>query len=586
MKATEQRTPRRRTVPLAAAALCIFFMTVPVFAQTSEIPERLPADTIAYLHWRGKPYLTEGETKNHILQLIEDPDFLPLRQKVMDDFRKSTESEGEPSAAPTLHEIISLLENPAAAGIMLATHLPPAKDDESGTKLPAVGFFFVYDTTGKTALIDLLKANPQVKEREPRSVVAYDFEGVKVEGRTSGTSVSFTARAGHYYLGADQKRVVEELIRRFRGAAKPSSSVSQLAAYQEVRPYVGADAAIELFAQNPGLENLIAADQKDKPFARALNALHLDKIHTLAGGVSLANEATRLHGVALGDTTPVSPFDLAGESAATFSTEPAVSAGPYFSISRLNLPALHRLIRAGVAAASSPQTPSVASVEAMAKNFLGMSIEEAFQLFTGEIASQSSYSEEGIWQKSFAITIQRPQDVLRVIRAAVGSYISAENTAGDTTFLDLSYSPGGGSTDPQKRTSFYVAVTPQMLFAAPKKSILREEIARFNAASADPPAAESFSSAELKQMRGLLPQKLSGLSAADLSHFPWETFLSQLRQNTAGGAKDAKDSQGASPSGDDYWNLIKPETFSRHLHAAISGWWKDSSGIYFDTYVQ
>jgi heme O synthase-like polyprenyltransferase len=44
-----------------------------------------------------------------------------------------------------------------------------------------------------------------------------------------------------------------------------------------------------------------------------------------------------------------------------------------------------------------------------------------------------------------------------------------------------------------------------------------------------------------------------------------------------------KDSDSAAS---DYFNLLKPEVFFRHLHAAISGWWKDSNGIYFDSYIQ
>jgi hypothetical protein len=32
--------------------------------------------------------------------------------------------------------------------------------------------------------------------------------------------------------------------------------------------------------------------------------------------------------------------------------------------------------------------------------------------------------------------------------------------------------------------------------------------------------------------------------------------------------------------------LVKPEAFSRHFHTAIYGWWKDSNGVYFDSFVQ
>jgi hypothetical protein len=84
-------------------------------------------------------------------------------------------------------------------------------------------------------------------------------------------------------------------------------------------------------------------------------------------------------------------------------------------------------------------------------------------------------------------------------------------------------------------------------------------------------------------MRALLPEKLSGLSAADMSHIPWEKVIGQYSQLTA---DTTKTSEGSNSTATDYWKLVKPEVLLRHFHTAIYGWWKDSNGVYFDSFVQ
>jgi hypothetical protein len=81
-------------------------------------------------------------------------------------------------------------------------------------------------------------------------------------------------------------------------------------------------------------------------------------------------------------------------------------------------------------------------------------------------------------------------------------------------------------------------------------------------------------------MRSLLPEKLSGLSGSDLTQIPWDKLLSQLEDQLAQGAKQKNGQQLPDLSG------IKPDVISRHLHIALSGWWKDSGGVYFDSYLQ
>jgi hypothetical protein len=580
--ATRNRTFGQRATLLAAAFLSCFLPSAPLRAQGSAIPDRLSSDTIFYLHWRGKPFVAEAEKRNHLLQFLEDPDFAPLRQKLADDFRKSMESQGSAAAAPTLAEFISLLDNPMAVGAVANLLLP--KNAAAGSAAPLVGFFFVYDATGKAALIDKLRATPQVRGKEAPAVMTYDFDGTSIEARTSGTAVTYTAHLANYYIFTDQKQVMEDLITRFRRPAHPGSSVTELPAYKEIRPYIGSDAAIEFFARTPDLDKIIPTDQMDKPLARVAHNIHLEKLHVMGGGLSFAGEATRFHGAILGDTSPIGILDVTGTSTASFVTQPVVSPGPFFSISKFSWAAMYELFRAGSAGSlNSQQSAMFANFETMAQNSLGMSVSEALQLFTGEVASETTYSEDGSSSRIYAITIQKPKEVLRVLHAIAGSMIVAEDTASDTTFLDVSFPPPDPSAGPQKRAFYYIAVTPEMIYAAPRKAMVREAMARLRANPGSTAPREISSNPDLNHMRALLPEKLSGLSAADMSHFPWEKVIASYRQYGAEATKDSKDSN-AAPT--DYWKLVKPEAFSRHFHTAIYGWWKDSNGVYFDSFVQ
>jgi hypothetical protein len=579
LKATRKFTSGLGRSLVARAILLCFAVSAPLRAQTSEIPDRLSPDTIFYLHWRGKPFIAPAEKKNHLLQFLEDRDFASLRQKLADDFRKSMESQGSTVGAPTLDEIISLLDNPMTAG--LVENPPPRKIATGASQPPLVGFFLVYDTAGKAALIDKLQVTPQVKEAP--AVLTYDFGGTLVEARASGTSLSYTARLANYYLVADQKQVIEDLITRFRGPAEPRSSVTRLPRYKEIHPYIGSDAAVEFFAQMPDLDKIIPADQVDKPFARVAHNIHLDKLHVEGWGLSFAGESTRVHGAILGNTTPMGVLDVAGPSTAAFVTQPVVCPDPFFYISKFNLAAMYELIRTSVAGSLSPQqSANFTTFETMAQSFLGMSVSEALELFTGEIAFETTISEDGSSTQTYAVAIRKPKDVLRVLRAVVGSKIVAEDTAGDTTFLDISLPSTDPATGQSKRTFYYVAVTPEMIYAAPRKALVRRAMERLPAGTSTEPR-EISSNPDLNHLRTLLPEKLSGLGAADLSHFPWEKVIGQYKQSIADAAKNSKDTNSTAA---DYWNLVKPEVFSRHFHAAIYGWWKDSNGIYFDSFVQ
>ena len=561
---------------LLTAAAC------PLFAQTPSLSDRLPASTVFFAYWHGMGAVTSAEKTNHVVQLFEDPQFAHARDALLKNMRENVGKNGPATSDKEQAEVLSLLDNPAVVGVVLN----PKSDKKPATDAapsPVTGFFVVYDAHGKTAIVEKLRAANKAKGKEVPTVMSYDFQGTKIEARATGTDVSYTALTPKYYFLADQKSVIEDLLVRFGGEGKPADSVTQISEYESIRPFVGADSALEFFARFPNLTKILTSAQLEKPATKFAVNLRLDRISVFGGSVSFAGEATRFHGAMLGNAATGGVFDFAGTSGASFVTEPAVNAGPIFSISRFDFVAIYQMLRAAAEPMlTEQQAAAVQMYEKMAQGFLGMPITDALQLFTGEVASETSFADDGSSLRTYAISIQKPQDVLRILRAAGGSFIVGEDTAGTTTYLDLVYPNTDPKTGVKKREFYYVAVTPTMLFAAPRKALIRQAMERLNNKLDAAPATGILATGDLAHERSLLPEKLSGLTAADIAQIPWDKVMAHIADEMA---KAAKESSNPPPS-TDWLQAVKPEVLTRHIHTAISGWWKDSHGIYFDSYLQ
>ena len=531
--------------------------------------------------------VTSAEKTNHVVQLFEDPQFAHAREALLKSMRENVAKNGPATSDQEQAEVLSLLDNPAVVGVVLnpKSDKKPESDKNTSTDAtppPVTGFFVVYDAHGKTAIVEKLRAANKATGKEVPTVMSYDFQGTKIEARATGTDVSYTALTPKYYFLADQKSVIEDLLVRFGGAEKHADSVTQLPEYESIRPFVGADSALDFFARFPSLTKILTPAQLEKPATKFAVNLRLDRISVFGGSVSFAGEATRFHGAMLGDATAGGVFDFAGTSGTSFVTEPPVSAGPIFSISRFDFVAIYHMLRAAAEPMlTSQQAAAVEMYEKMAQGFLGMPITDALQLFTGEVASATSFADDGSELSTYAISIQKPQDVLRILRAGAGSFIVGEDTSGTTTYLDLVYPNTDPKTGAKKREFYYVAVTPTMLFAAPRKALIRQAMERLNTKPDAAPASGILSTGALAHERSLLPEKLTGLSAADIAKIPWDKVMAHLAEEMA----KAKDSTTPPPS-TDWLQVVKPEVITRHIHTGISGWWKDSHGIYFDSYIQ
>ena len=575
----------RRSIVVAnvAALLVLFALSPAATAQSTPLAERLPADTLFYLQWRGLSSQPDAAKKNHLLQLWGDPDFAAVRVAIAMAFQRSVAAKGNSPSAADIMSFLPLLDNSAIVGFTV----PPAssKPSQGSDVASRVASFVVYDATGKDDLIRKLKKIAEANGKDDAIVRSYDFGGTSVDVRTE-KETSYSARAANYYIASNRKEVIEDLIARYRAADKPSTSIAQLAEYQAVRPYMDPDAAVSFLGRVPDLNKLIPSDPKSRQVGEVIKNLQIGRLHVVGGSASFNGEATRFRYAFLGDTSPGSLFDLAGSSTPSFKTQPVVDQGPIFSIYRVDLAALYKSIR-GAAAASLPpdKAGSVAMFEGMAQNYLGMPVADALALFTGEIASLTTFAEDGSAQRTFAVTIQKKQDVLRVLRATLAAMIVAEDTSGDTTYLDLSFPYRDSATGQQRRSFYYVAVTPDMVFAAQRKAALRIAIERFDGKSSG-----AAPDPELVRMRSLLPEKLSGLSVADMSRIPWDKVIAIYAKQLTDAAKQsagaANQSNPPSEPQFDWVKVIKPEVLSRHLHILISGWWKDANGVYFDSYIQ
>jgi hypothetical protein len=568
----------RSVVPFLLIFLASSFS--PALAQTSSLPDRLPPTTVFYMHWRGMGSITKAEKTNHVVELFEDPQFVRARDSALKNLRESIAKNGPATSESEPSDVLSLLDNPAVIGVAL-NPASGKKPEADAAPPPVTGFFIVYDLHGKTAIVEKLRKANRAKGKEVPTVMTYDFQGTKIEARATGTDVSYTAVTPKFYILADQKAVIEDLLTRFGASEKPSDSVTQIPEYQSLRPYLSDDSALEFFARVPDLAKTLSPEQGDKPGTKFVENLRLDRVKVFGGSVSFVGEATRFHGAMIGDAAAGTVFDFAGASDTTFVTQPAVSPGPIFSISRFNFVALYQWLRLAAQPVLTPQqATSVEMYEKMAQGFLGMPVPDALQLFTGEIASETSFADDGSPLKIYAVSIQKQQDVLRILRALAGGFIVGEDTAGPTTFLDLVYPYTDPKTGMKRREFYYVAVAPNMLFAAPRKAVVREAMARLNG-KADAPSG-IFSNPEFSRGRAQLPEKLSGLSGVDIVQIPWDKLAAHLSQELA---EASKDSAGAKPS-TDWLQAVKGEVITRHLHIGVSGWWKDANGIYFDSYVQ
>src|SRR6266851_3096997 len=165
-----------------------------------------------------------------------------------------------------IQEFAGLLENSFTLGYLSEL---PRRSLSNGAALPDAkppawnGMFFVYDRTGKEALLSKAMLRLRAEEKEAPRLSQMTIGGVpvlKAEGKNGAT---YWAEHGKYAVSAGERSVMEEILGRIDGKVSGAASLAQSAAYQEAQANLGSG-LLEFFVRIPDLKNL-AAESKAAP---------------------------------------------------------------------------------------------------------------------------------------------------------------------------------------------------------------------------------------------------------------------------------------------------------------------------------
>jgi hypothetical protein len=554
---------------LAAIVGLLCLVAVPCAAQDALRPDRLPANTTFYFHWQGT---AAGREANTLIRLWNDPEFVPARDELLGEVFSELLKAGI-----TRQELETLFTSTVLAG---ALRFPPAV----GEKDSARGEFLIVHAADRKELIRKLLEQPPAEGEEKPVVTRESIGSQDAEKVATSKAAHYRLFLGDYFLRAGSPTALEALIKWLQTAEAPAESLAQVPAYQRAREFRLPGAAMDYFFHLAGETLPVIPPVSGFNLSALLKALRLERIHSMSGSAALAAEGTRMRFAVLGDTSPGSFFDLAGESRPSFATLRAAPAdAAVYNAARVDLRALFSLLRSAIGSAFPPeQSAMVEAVEGAIAAQIGMAIPDALGLLEGEMASISLQGAGDPLGDLYAVTIRDAEKVLYLARSLLGERIGNESREGTTTFLAVSMPYTDPDTGTQRQRFHHAAVTPQMLLVGPSRAALRETVARLSSES--PAAADSLAARlQAARPRAGLPENLSGIAYADLTRVDWKQIGEQMRKAEAETAKNNPD---AKRPHIDWEKIFSSGVFARYLRTSAGGWWKDSRGIFFDGFVE
>lgn len=573
---------------LALAAILIAASRAP--AQAPLEPERLPAKTYFYLLWRGAPP-TAARQANSLFALWDDPDFAPVRAAMAENLVNEPGKDKSKAALTReqMDEYSALLENPFLIGYY-------GEPDERRRKGAAAesgdsaakwnGMFFVYDRTGKEALLAKAIVSMRAQEREPPKLTLLTLAGVSALKVEHKTETSYWAETGKYAVSAGEPQVFEEIVNRLNGKAGGGRSLGELAAFKEAQPQMAKGSVVEFFLRVPSLKELVPAPKQGEMDTRPLvAAINLEAVHALAGSVSLDGPRTRMQGALLGDASAGTLFDIWPNGEANFASAELVPADAVaYSEGRLNALGLYNILeRAARSFAPKGQTGFLEVMESAIQSRIGMPLPDALALFTGEFATIQTAADLDDKKTVFALGIQKKPETLKLLRTVLSDRIASERNEGETTFLKISTHGGESGAGTVQWGAYQAAVTPHFLLGAPRSDALRAVLAQSGSASAG-----FTSQPRYQQARGRYPQTLNGFSFYDFQRIDWDGVKTRVLAEAKKPSKTTDPSTGAKrdpPAQAMPWlEQVNPQVFARHLHTATSASWKDATGLKFDAW--
>lgn len=603
MKATNFRNPF-----LIVLALLVLGIS-PARAQAPLEPSQMSPRTVFYLIWRGAP-APEARKANSLLALWDDPDFAPVRSAMAANMISSSEQKS-PQQKLTPEEIqdfASLLENSFTVGYLSE----PVKRDGSNSggsnsvpsnsrgsistaspdaKAPAWnGMFFVYDRSGKEAVLSKAVLRLRAQQKEVPSVsqaTIGDVQVLKIEGKTG---VTYWAEHGKYAISASERSVLEDVLGRLNGKAPVAGPLTQLAAYREAQPIVGSG-VIEFFLRVPNLKDL-ANDSKAGALqvGPLLDAAKLDAVHSLSGHVTFEGAKTHVQAAILGDTVPGTPFDIWSNGLprpASLALVPADAVS--YSTAQLNLPGIYAMVkRIARTAFPTGQQGNADILDTLAQARLGMPLPDALGLLTGEFASMQTSPSMDSAKQVYFFGIREKPETLKLIRTVYSDQLTSERNEGDVTFLKISLGGNQGSAGVAQWHFFNLAVTPDMILGASRAESIREVLANRVKGKT---AAGLASVPQFQAGRAQYPENLNGLSYLDFQKIDWQAlkdrWLEEAKKSSAPKSPDAaKNAVPSATAAPDWLAQANPQVFARHLHYSSSVSWKDSKGIHWDQWLE
>jgi hypothetical protein len=577
----------------ATTVAILLFGPSAAHAQAPLEPAQMSPRTIFYLVWRGTPS-PDVRKANSLLALWDDPDFVPVRSAVAASMFSSSEEKSaqQKLTQVEMEEFAPLLENSFTLG-----YLPePGKRSPSNSaatpeaKTPAWnGMFLVYDRSGKEALLTKAVVRMRSGEKELPRLSPVTLAGVQVLKIQHKSSVNYWAESGKYAIAASEPSVMEEILGRLTDKAS-GASLAQSATYQEAQPIVGSG-VLEFFVRIPNLREL-ASDSNNNQFQvrSMLDAVKLEAVHSLSGHITFEGAKTHLQAAILGDAAHGTLFDIwpdGQRSPASLALVPAEAIS--YTETQLNFTGIYDVVKR-IARAAFPQGQqgNADILDTVAQARLGMPLQDALAVLTGEIASmQTSPALESAKQVYF-LGIRKKPETLKLFRALCGDQLTSERNEGDTTFLKISLGGKQGSAGVAQWHFFNVAVTPDMVIGASRLETLREVLA-YRAKGAT--SAGLASVPQFQAGRAKYPENLGGLSYFDFQKPDWQTakdnWLEEAKKSLAAGGNNlAKKPASATDTVPDWLAQANLQVLAHHLHYSSSVSWKDSKGIHWDQWLE
>jgi hypothetical protein len=590
-------SPSRTVRALLPTLLCALLFTVPrANAQAPIEPAQLPSRTSFYIVWRGAP-AADIRKANNLFALWDDPDFAPTRAALFGSFAsqsqtanaKPTADGAKPDDSATTkpgltsaeaEEFSALLENGFLIGYLGKPDSKPTANPTGGPAPKWNGLFFIYNRTGKEALLTKAVLKMRSDEKQLPKLSQTTIAGIPALKVERATGTTYWIEHGKYAASANEPSVLEQIVPRLEGAAPPDS-IAQSSVYQEAQSHLGG--VLELFAAIPAVRTLAQSSENGFHLDAVLTAIKLDAVHSICGRMTLDGAKTHFQGAILGDTAPGSILDLwpAGvDSPPSLAVKPPSAIS--YSESQFDFPAFYQVLKRGFAASTPNGNNPSALFEMLAQQKLGIPLADALALPTGEFTTMQLSPSLDPDKSIYVFGINKKPEILKVMRTVLGEQITSERTEGDTTFLKISLSGNQGAKGVAQWNFYHLAVTPNFIYGAPKFESVKEALT----------GRDTMSAAVLTPLqaaRADYPAKINGLYFFDFTKVDWPAAKARWIAEAEKAATKPTATTAQKAAAAKAPNLLadtNPQVFQRHLHEMAGASWKDEKGIHFDQWLQ